>query len=69
MRGAFGEDNVIEHRLHQRLREATERLGSRQHKAYTAVLEHQYYSATIADPRQPMTVALGEENTAVRIPI
>lgn len=39
-RGAFGEDNVIEHRLHQRLREATERLGSRrQHKAYTAVRE------------------------------
>jgi hypothetical protein len=26
-RGTFGEDNVIEHRLYQRLREATERLG------------------------------------------
>lgn len=39
-RGTFGEDNVIEHRLHERLREATERLGSRrQHKAYTALRE------------------------------
>lgn len=38
--GAFGEDNVIENRLHARLREATERLGSRrQHKAYTALRE------------------------------
>lgn len=38
--GAFGEDNVIESRLHTRLREATERLGSRhQHKAYTALRE------------------------------
>ncbi|WP_413168134.1 hypothetical protein ACL6C3_15570 [Capilliphycus salinus ALCB114379] len=38
--GSFGEDNVIEYRLHQRLRESTERLGSRhQHKAYTAVRE------------------------------
>nr|CAD5928645.1 hypothetical protein NO713_01141 [Planktothrix pseudagardhii] len=37
-KGTFGEDNVIEHRLHERLREATERLGSRrQHKAYTAL--------------------------------
>ena len=37
-RGTFGEDNVIEHRLYQRLREATERLGIRhQHKAYTAL--------------------------------
>jgi hypothetical protein len=40
LRGSFGEDNVIEYRLHQRLREATERLGSRrQHKAYTVVRE------------------------------
>ncbi|MCT7992567.1 hypothetical protein [Laspinema olomoucense] len=38
LRGSFGEDNVIETRLHQRLRESTERLkGRRQHKAYTAV--------------------------------
>lgn len=37
-RGTFGEDNVIEHRLYERLREATERLGSRhRHKAYTAL--------------------------------
>lgn len=36
--GNFGEDNVIEHRLYERLRDATERLGSRQkHKAYTAL--------------------------------
>lgn len=36
--GAFGEDNVIEHRLYSQLREATERLGARRkHKAYTAV--------------------------------
>ncbi|HAX74767.1 MAG TPA: hypothetical protein DCY88_02765 [Cyanobacteria bacterium UBA11372] len=32
-------------------------------------LAHQFYSAKIADPRQPMAVALGEETTAVRIPI
>lgn len=39
-RGTFGEDNVIEYRLHERLREATERLGGRrQHKAYTALRE------------------------------
>ncbi|WP_449420369.1 restriction endonuclease-related protein [Phormidium nigroviride] len=39
-RGTFGEDNAIEHRLHERLRSATERLGSRrQHKAYTALRE------------------------------
>lgn len=38
--GAFGEDNVIEHRLYTELREATERLGSRrQHKTYTALRE------------------------------
>jgi len=38
--GAFGEDNVIEHRLHRYLRETTERMGSRrQHKAYTALRE------------------------------
>jgi hypothetical protein len=37
-RGTFGEDNVIEHRLYERLREATARLGSRhRHKAYTAL--------------------------------
>lgn len=32
-------------------------------------LAHQFYSATFADPRQPMAVALGEETTAARIPI
>jgi len=38
--GAFGEDNVIEHRLYTELREATERLGGRrQHKAYTTIRE------------------------------
>jgi hypothetical protein len=38
--GAFGEDNVIEYRLHSRLREATERLSRRyQHQAYTALRE------------------------------
>lgn len=38
--GAFGEDNVIESRLHTRLRESTERLGSRcQDRAYTALRE------------------------------
>ncbi|MEG3966798.1 hypothetical protein QUA00_03970 [Microcoleus sp. T2B6] len=37
-KGTFGEDNIIEHRLYQRLRDATERLGiRRQHKAYTAL--------------------------------
>ncbi len=37
-RGTFGEDNAIEHRLYERLREATERLGNRhRHKAYTAL--------------------------------
>lgn len=36
----MGEDNVIEHRLHSRLRESSEQLGSRrQHKAYTALRE------------------------------
>lgn len=35
-----GEDNVIEYRLHSRLRQASEQLGSRrQHKAYTALRE------------------------------
>ncbi|MCC5664116.1 hypothetical protein LC653_09335 [Nostoc sp. CHAB 5784] len=38
--GAFGEDNVIEHRLYSNLCQATERLGSRgQHQAYTALRE------------------------------
>lgn len=38
--GGFGEDNVIEHRLYQRLRESTEQLGSRRkHKAYRALRE------------------------------
>lgn len=38
--GSFGEDNVIEHRLYSRLKEATERLGQRkQHHAYTALRE------------------------------
>ena len=32
-------------------------------------LAHQLYSATFAEPRQPMAVALGEEKTATRIPI
>ncbi|WP_250123162.1 hypothetical protein [Chroococcidiopsis sp. CCMEE 29] len=38
--GAFGEDNVIEHRLHALNCDATERLGvPRQHAAYTALRE------------------------------
>jgi DNA-binding transcriptional MerR regulator len=38
--GDFGEDNVIENRLHSRLREATARLGEkRKHEAYTALRE------------------------------
>jgi REase associating with pPIWI_RE len=38
--GGFGESNVIENRLHSRLREATARLGGRkQHQAYTALRE------------------------------
>ncbi len=38
--GGFGEDNVIEHRLYQRLRGSTEQLGiRRQHKGYTALRE------------------------------
>ena len=38
--GAFGEDNVVEYRLHLRLREATERLSVRQRsRAYTALRE------------------------------
>jgi hypothetical protein len=38
--GGFGEDNVIEHRLHATLLGAAERLGSRRrHAAYTAVRE------------------------------
>jgi len=38
--GGFGEDNVVEHRLHSELRDAAERLGSRRrHIAYTAVRE------------------------------
>lgn len=32
-------------------------------------LAHQFYSATFADPRQSMAVALGEETTAARVPI
>ncbi len=39
-KGAFGEDNVIERRLYERLIQMTEQLGSRrQHKAYTAIRE------------------------------
>ncbi|NER48105.1 MAG: hypothetical protein F6J92_15670 [Symploca sp. SIO1A3] len=38
--GGFGEDNVIEYRLYQRLKESTEQLGSRRkHKGYTALRE------------------------------
>jgi hypothetical protein len=37
--GGFGEDNVIEYRLHNRLREACNRLGGRRHEAYMAVRE------------------------------
>lgn len=40
IKSGYGEDNVIQDRLYQRLKEATERLGSRyQDKAYTAVRE------------------------------
>jgi DNA-binding transcriptional MerR regulator len=38
--GGFGEDNVIEYRLYQRLKQSTEQLGARKkHKAYTALRE------------------------------
>jgi hypothetical protein len=38
--GGYGEDNVIENRLHQLIRTATESLGrTRQHQAYTAIRE------------------------------
>ena len=38
--GGYGEDNVIENRLHQSIRTATESLGrSRQHQAYTSIRE------------------------------
>lgn len=37
--GSFGEDNVIENRLHQLIRTATESLGRKQHQAYTAIRE------------------------------
>ncbi len=32
-------------------------------------LEHQLYRIRLADPSQPMTVALGEQTTSIRIPI
>ncbi len=38
--GGFGEDNVVEYRLYQRLRESAEQLGMRrQHAGYTALRE------------------------------
>lgn len=37
--GGFGEDNVVENRLHTRLRESAERLGSRRHEAYSGIRE------------------------------
>ena len=37
--GGYGEDNVIENRLHSRLREATARLGAQKHQAYTRLRE------------------------------
>jgi hypothetical protein len=37
--GGFGENNVIENRLHSRLREVTARLGERKHQAYTELRE------------------------------
>lgn len=39
IRGGMGEDNVIESRLHTRLRETAERFGSRRHEAYTGIRE------------------------------
>lgn len=39
IRGGLGEDNVIESRLHTRLRETAERFGSRRHEAYTGIRE------------------------------
>ncbi|KKD39964.1 MAG: hypothetical protein WAN66_20505 [Limnoraphis robusta] len=38
-------------------------------KILSQPLPHQFYSATFADARQPMAVALGEETTATRVPI
>jgi hypothetical protein len=37
--GAFGEDNLLEFRFHNRLREASERLGRERDVAYTAIRE------------------------------
>lgn len=37
--GKFGEDNLVEYRLHNKLREAAERLAARRHAAYTGVRE------------------------------
>lgn len=37
--GGFGEDNVVEHRLHALLRETAERFGSRRHEAYSGLRE------------------------------
>lgn len=39
IRGGFGEDNVIESRLHSRLRETADRFGSRRHEAYSGIRE------------------------------
>ncbi|MFY7804696.1 MAG: hypothetical protein ACOVQ7_14845 [Limnoraphis robusta] len=38
-------------------------------KILSQPLPHQFYSATFADARQPMAVALGEETIATRVPI
>ncbi|MEA5501430.1 hypothetical protein [Limnoraphis robusta] len=38
-------------------------------KILSQPLTHQFYSATFADARQPMAVALGEETIATRVPI
>lgn len=37
--GSFGEDNVVEHGLHTRLRDTAERFGSRRHEAYSGIRE------------------------------
>ena len=44
-------------------------LISKARKILSAPMSYQLYSATVADPRQAMVVSLGQETTAVRVPI
>ena len=49
--GAFGEENLVEHRLHHRLRDIISRLGpNRQHLAYTAIRELFARRSLVSEP-------------------